>query len=151
VAFAGSAARAIRIGGVIAEPANASIVEVEAGVYSVIDNGISYDVRVTKNEAVVNGHRFRFEIDDPRQWKRNRSSAAANGPSAILAPMPGKIVRVMVAVGDLVTAGQGIVVVEAMKMQNELKSPRDGRVTAIETAPNESVTAGAVLAIVEAV
>jgi biotin carboxyl carrier protein len=63
--------------------------------------------------------------------------------------MPGKVVRILVAVGDTVTAGQGIVVVEAMKMQNEMKSPRDGRVAAIKTAPNESVNAGAVLALIE--
>jgi len=128
-----------------------SIVEVEPGVFSVIQDGISHEVRVTKTEAVVNGHRYRFEIEDPRQWKRNRAGAASSGSSAILAPMPGKVVRIMVAVGDLVTVGQGIVVVEAMKMQNEMKSPRDGRVTAIKTAPGESVTAGTVLALIEAV
>jgi biotin carboxyl carrier protein len=63
--------------------------------------------------------------------------------------MPGKIVRVLVAVGDEVVAGQGILVVEAMKMQNELKAPRDGRVTAIEVRENDSVNAGALLATIE--
>jgi biotin carboxyl carrier protein len=63
--------------------------------------------------------------------------------------MPGKIVRILVAVGDAVVAGQGILVVEAMKMQNELKAPRDGRVAAIEISENDSVVAGAVLAIIE--
>jgi biotin carboxyl carrier protein len=63
--------------------------------------------------------------------------------------MPGKIVRVLVAVGDQVVAGQWILVVEAMKMQNELKAPRDGRVTAIEVRENDSVNAGAALATIE--
>ena len=63
--------------------------------------------------------------------------------------MPGKVVRVLAAVGDVVVAGQGIVVVEAMKMHNELKSPRDGRVTAVKTAVGESVNGGAVLALIE--
>jgi biotin carboxyl carrier protein len=61
----------------------------------------------------------------------------------------GKIVRLLVAVGDEVVAGQGIVVVEAMKMQNELKAPRDGRVTSIEVRENDSVNAGTVLATIE--
>ena len=63
--------------------------------------------------------------------------------------MPGKVVRVLVSAGDEVVAGQAILVVEAMEMQNELKAPRDGRVTAIEVRENDSVKAGAVLAIVE--
>jgi len=139
----------IRIGGELTEPAAASVIEVEPGVFSVLDGGVSYEVRVLQSEAVVNGHRFRFEIDDPRQWRRSRSGPATDAPAAILAPMPGKIVRILMAVGDLVAAGQGIVVVEAMKMQNEMKSPRDGRVTAIKAVPNESVNAGAVLALIE--
>jgi biotin carboxyl carrier protein len=141
--------KAIRIGGNPVEPADASIIQAEPGVYSVIDNGNCYEVRITKNEASVNGRRFRFEIDDTRRWKPNRTGTAGNAPSAILAPMPGKVVRILVALGDLVTAGQGIIVVEAMKMQNEMKSPRDGRVAAIKTSPNESVNAGTVLALIE--
>ena len=68
------------------------------------------------------------------------------GRASLTAAMPGKIVRVLVAVGDEVAAGQGILVIEAMKMQNELKAPRAGRVTAIEVKENDSVNAGALLA-----
>ncbi|HVV46038.1 MAG TPA: biotin/lipoyl-containing protein, partial [Bryobacteraceae bacterium] len=71
------------------------------------------------------------------------------GRASIAAAMPGKIVRILVSVGDEVAAGQGILVVEAMKMQNELKAPKDGRVTAIEVRENDSVNAGAVLATIE--
>jgi biotin carboxyl carrier protein len=125
------------------------IVEVEPGVYSVIDGTKSWEVRVTGNEFTVGEHRFLFEIDDPRQWKRTKHAADAHGRASIAAAMPGKIVRVLVAVGDDVVAGQGIMVVEAMKMQNELKAPRDGRVTAIQAKEGDSVNAGAILATIE--
>lgn len=139
----------VLIDGVAVEPAAASVVEVEPGVFSLIDGGISYEVRISGNQAVVHGHPFRFEIEDPRQWKRAGAAAAANAPASIVAPMPGKVVRVLVAVGDCVLAGQGIVVVEAMKMQNELKSPRDGRVASLKAEVGASVTGGAVLAAIE--
>lgn len=125
------------------------VVEVEPGVYSVIAGLASWEARVAGNEITIGGHRFQVEIQDPRQWKRSSRAAGAHGRASIAAAMPGKIVRVLVAVGDEVVAGQGILVVEAMKMQNELKAPRDGRVTAIEVRENDSVNAGAVLATIE--
>ena len=125
------------------------IVEVEPGVYSVIAGLSSWEVRVAGNEVTIDGHRFLVEIDDPRQWKRSRHAADAHGRASIAAAMPGKIVRILVGVGDEVVAGQGILVVEAMKMQNELKAPRDGRVTAIEVKESDSVNAGAILATIE--
>ena len=127
----------------------ADIIEVEPGVYSVILNGASYEVRVSAGEIFINGHSYPFEPVDPRQWKRPGSGAGVQGRAAIVAPMPGKIVRVLVAEGDPVEAGQGILVVEAMKMQNELKAPRAGRVTSIAVKAGDGVNAGAVLATVE--
>jgi biotin carboxyl carrier protein len=142
--------RIVRIDGENVTPAeNAAVVEVEPGVYSILSEGNSWEARVTGDEITIDGHRFRFEIDDPRQWKRSGGAAEAHGRASILAPMPGKIVRVLVKAGDEVTAGQGIVVVEAMKMQNEMKAPKDGRVIAIQVKENDSVTAGAVLAVIE--
>jgi biotin carboxyl carrier protein len=64
------------------------------------------------------------------------------GPSAVQSPMPGKVVKVLVAVGDEVKAGQGVVVVEAMKMENELKSPKDGKVKAVAVKEGQAVEAG---------
>jgi biotin carboxyl carrier protein len=125
------------------------VVEVERGVYSVIAGLESWEVRVAGNEISIGGHRFPFEIEDPRQWKPSSHSVDAHGRASIAAAMPGKIVRVLVAVGDEVVAGQGILVVEAMKMQNELKAPKDGRVTSLEVRENDSVNAGAVLATIE--
>jgi biotin carboxyl carrier protein len=76
-------------------------------------------------------------------------SAHAAGAQQIVAPMPGKIVKVLVKVGDPVTARQGLVVVEAMKMENELRSPKDGRVTEVLAVEGMSVEAGRPLAVVE--
>ncbi|MES1262163.1 MAG: acetyl-CoA carboxylase biotin carboxyl carrier protein subunit [Acidobacteriota bacterium] len=126
-----------------------NIVETEPGVYSVIEDGASYEVRAAGSEITIGGFRFEVTIDDPRRWIRPGGAACTHGPVSIQAPMPGKIVRVLVAAGDEVTAGQGIVVIEAMKMQNELKSPRAGRVTTLRAKENDSVNAGAVLALIE--
>jgi biotin carboxyl carrier protein len=81
--------------------------------------------------------------------KKEGGGAAGSGPQRILAPMPGKVVRILVKAGDEVKAKQGLVVVEAMKMENELKAARDGRVRDVSVAEGQSVDAGAVLLIVE--
>ena len=139
----------IRINGESVEPsdlADIDIVETEPGVYSILVDGLSREARVVGNEITIAGQRFEFEIEDPRQWKRSAQSAGAHGGGSITAAMPGKIVRILVSLGDEVAAGQGILVVEAMKMQNELRAPRAGRVAAIVVQENDSVTAGALLA-----
>jgi biotin carboxyl carrier protein len=140
----------IKINGEAVVPAeNATIIEVEPGVYSILSEGNSWEARVIGDEIAIAGHRFQSEIEDPRQWKRSGGAAEAHGRVSIFSPMPGKIVRILAKVGDEVTAGQGIVVMEAMKMQNEMKAPKDGRVTSIDVKENDSVTAGAVLAVIE--
>ena len=139
----------IRIDGEAVTPAHGDLIEAEPGVYSILLEGISYEALVSGNEITVSGNRFHFEIEDPRQWNRAAGGAAAQGRSTILAPMPGKVIRILVNMRDAVTAGQGIMVVEAMKMQNELKAPRAGMVTAIQVKENDSVNAGAVLAVIE--
>jgi biotin carboxyl carrier protein len=125
---------------------SAEIIQVEPNVYSVLVDGVSYEARITGDEVTIGGARFSIEIDDPRQWKRSARAADSRGRASLTAAMPGKIVRVLVAVGDEVAAGQGILVIEAMKMQNELKAPRAGRVTAVQVKENDSVNAGALLA-----
>lgn len=139
----------IRINGEIVQPADADVVEVEPGVYSVLAGPDSFEARIADDKVSIGGHVFTVEIEDPRKWKRSSLSAGAGGRISIVAAMPGKVIRVLVAAGDEVTQGQGIVVVEAMKMQNELKSPRHGRVVSIEVKTNDSVNAGAVLATIE--
>ena len=141
--------RVIRINGEAVEPAEADIVETEPNVFSILANGQSCEARISGNEISTGGRRFRFEIEDPRQWKPSTRAPGAHGLASITAAMPGKIVRVSVSIGDEVVAEQGLLVIEAMKMQNELKSPRDGRVTAIGVKENDRVNAGAVLMTIE--
>ena len=83
--------------------------------------------------------------------RQNKTGAGAptSGPQRVVAPMPGKVVRVLVTPGDDVKARQGLVVVEAMKMENELRAPRDGRVRDVAVVEGQSVDAGAVLLVVE--
>ncbi|MFA5911748.1 MAG: biotin/lipoyl-containing protein [Vicinamibacterales bacterium] len=81
--------------------------------------------------------------------QKKAGAAHGTGPQRIVAPMPGKIVRVLVKAGDQVTARQGLVVVEAMKMENELRAVRDGRVREVSVVEGQSVDAGASLLVVE--
>jgi len=89
-------------------------------------------------------------LRDPRSL-RSRQHAAGDekGPRKIVAPMPGRVVRLLVTENSEVEAGQGIVVVEAMKMQNEIKSPKNGVVKKMLATPGAAVNPGDVLAIVE--
>jgi len=77
------------------------------------------------------------------------AGAQGSGPQNVIAPMPGKIVRLLVAPGDAVEPRQGLVVIEAMKMENELRASRAGRVTGIKVAEGQSVEAGVLLVTVE--
>jgi len=121
----------------------------QPGVYSVLLDGRSYLARVEEGVVTVNGFRYEIEVRDPRRWSRQSRGGAHAGAQDIKASMPGKVVRVLVAVGDAVEAGQGIVVVEAMKMQNEMKAPRAGKVIGIAAKVGATVTAGEVLATIE--
>jgi biotin carboxyl carrier protein len=89
------------------------------------------------------------EVQDPRALRHNAARADVEGRQTLTAAMPGKVVRVLTAPGDEVQAGQGIVVVEAMKMQNEVKSPKTGRVLSVAVGEGAAVAAGDVLAVVE--
>ena len=96
----------------------------------------------------IDGHAFAVEaLDERTRAIRDLSGAggAAAGPAPLVAPMPGLIVRVNVAVGDQVAAGQGLVVVEAMKMENELRAASAGTVRAVHAVPGSAVNKGAVL------
>jgi biotin carboxyl carrier protein len=122
---------------------------VEPGVYSIIAGGSSYEARVKDGAVEIGGRSFAVEARDPRRWNRERNHARAEGRQNIVAAMPGKVVRVLVAAGDEVAAGQGIMVVEAMKMQNEMKAPRAGKVVSLAAAAGATVKAGDVLASIE--
>jgi biotin carboxyl carrier protein len=127
----------------------ASVETLQPGVYSVLLDGRSYQARVEGGVVTVNGFRYEIEVRDPRRWSRKSRGGAHSGAQNIKAPMPGKVVRVLVGVGDVVEAGQGVVVVEAMKMQNELKAPRAGAVVGMVAKIGATVAAGEVLATIE--
>lgn len=101
-------------------------------------------------QVAVRGRAMSVQVlADERSRRRGGGAGAESGPQRITAPMPGKIVRVLVGPGDTVQARQGLVVVEAMKMENELRAARAGRVVAVTAIEGQSVDAGAVLAVVE--
>jgi biotin carboxyl carrier protein len=98
----------------------------------------------------VGRHQHRVVVNDPRSLRGQRKRpGAGNGTLQIKASMPGRVARVLVAPGEAVAAHQGIVVVEAMKMQNELKAARDGRIVEVRVAAGDKVASGQVLAVLE--
>lgn len=135
------------------EAVAADSAEVAPGVYSILIEGHAFEARVeprTNNWLVaVAGREFPAAVNDPREWRRKqRGAAESQGRQQVLAPMPGKVVRILTKAGDAIEAGQGIVVVEAMKMQNEVRAPKSGHVERILVAEGQSVNAGDVLAVV---
>jgi len=117
--------------------------------------GRSYEVRRAAQangvmHLEVRGRRYAAEVRDPRAFRGRRAAAGASaGPCNLVAPMPGKVVRLLKAEGAQVEAGEGVVVVEAMKMQNEIRSPRKGVVKKILVAAGAAVSAGETLVVVE--
>ncbi len=135
-------------------PERAAHVETpEPGMYSVLLDGLSFDTSVEETPTglvvVLDGFRFEIEVRDPRRWTHGACAAGAKGLQTVLAPMPGKVVRVLVAPGDAVETGQGLIVVEAMKMQNEMKATRAGRVLSVTVKEGATVSAGEILATIE--
>jgi acetyl/propionyl-CoA carboxylase alpha subunit len=122
----------------------------QPGMMSLVIEGRQYRCVLDGDGVLIGGRRFTFEVSDPRSLQGRRSAGAgAAGPRAVKAPMPGRVVRVLTAVGDEVVEQQGVIVIEAMKMQNELKSPKVGKVVRIVVAVGDTVGAGDVLVVVE--
>ncbi len=132
------------------QPHEADAVEIAPHTFSILLNGKSYELRVSE---LPNGtlkiqsaqNEFIAQIVDPREWRGRHGAAEVEGRQQIVAPMPGKIVRILVKAGDTVESGQGLVVVEAMKMQNEIRSPKSGTVEKIVAKEGDAVNAGDVL------
>jgi biotin carboxyl carrier protein len=130
------------------------VVSVQEGVLSLLVNGKSYEVKQeligTETNVVIGHERFSASVRDPRSFRsRQHAGASEQGVKKITAPMPGKVVRILATVGDQVEAGQSVVVIEAMKMQNELKAPKSGVIKKIIVAEGAAVEAGQALAEVE--
>ena len=147
-----------------AAPFEAEAAEIAPGVYSLLIGGKSFHVRITPSpehradsasgdstlySLQVDGATYDVAVRDPRRWRRDRSGVLRQGPQQITAPMPGKVVRILVAENQRVEAGQGMIVVEAMKMQNEIKARAPGLVAKVLVAEGQLVTAGEALLVIE--
>ncbi len=140
-------------------PVHAELSDIEGSPVRMVKIGTHvYRVVVQKRQGRgrytlwVDGYRFETEaLDERNRAIRDLSAARAGpaGPAPILAPMPGLIVRVNVKPGDKVQAGQGVVVMEAMKMENELRATVAGTVRSVEISPGTAVEKGALLVALE--
>ncbi len=128
-------------------------IPVRPGVLSLRVGHEIYEVKCERKADHVQvwfrGECYAAEVRDPRSLRVRTRAADDHGPRKLTAPMSGKIVRVLIREGSEVDAGAGVVVVEAMKMQNEIKSPKKGTVQKILVNEGTAVNAGDVLAIVE--
>jgi len=117
---------------------------------SLIVDGKQYRCVLDGDAIIIAGRRYEFAVADPRALEGSGGAGeSGSGPRAVKAPMPGRVVRVLVGEGDEVDAMQGVVVIEAMKMQNELKVPRGGRVSKVAVMADTTVEAGQVLIVIE--
>ena len=125
--------------------------EVEPDVYLLKNDNRIYQIYVAPNGVVnVGNHQLEIKLIDPKRLRGSKAAGAnTEGISEIKTAMPGKLVRVLVEVGEEIKQGDGVLVVEAMKMQNEMKSPKDGIVKEIRFAEGATVNAGDILAIIE--
>jgi biotin carboxyl carrier protein len=132
---------------------SASVIEIRPGVFSVLLGARSFTVYLSKNresvETSVGNVRHWLSLSDARDRRAGARANAASGPMEVRSQMPGKIIKILVAPGAAVTAGQGLMVVEAMKMQNEMKSPKDGVVARIQVCEGATVAAGETLVVIE--
>jgi biotin carboxyl carrier protein len=129
--------------------------ETEPGVFSLLWTDVEGRTRsfrcVTGEGALeIDGEPVEYALYDPRSLRSfGPAAGGASGPRALKAPMPGRIVRLLVQAGEQVEAGKGCLVMEAMKMQNELKAPRAGIIKKVNAVEGETVAAGAVLLVIE--
>ena len=136
-------------------PVDADVILAAPNAVSVIINGSAFEIHIAPSvdgtyKLQTGPHEFQADVRDPRSWRGKKHGALeAEGRQHILAPMPGKVVRLLVNVGDVVEAGQGLLVVEAMKMQNEIRSPKKGKVERLHATEGQAVNAGDILAWVD--
>jgi biotin carboxyl carrier protein len=134
------------------EPVDADVVEIATNTLSILLRGESHEIRVARSSEgvlkVQTGLReFTAEVTDQRSWRGRRlSHVEVEGRQQITAPMAGKVVRVLVKSGEKVEVGQGLLVVEAMKMQNEIRSTKSGTVERLLVQEGQPVNSGETLA-----
>jgi acetyl/propionyl-CoA carboxylase alpha subunit len=133
-----------------------SNVETGEGLYSIIVNGKSYQLYVEPQETgfriAVWRHRFNLEVLTEREWRMKKVAprlAKDTGTITLNAPMPGLVKAVLVSAGDVVTKGLRLLVLEAMKMENDISSPRDGTVKTVHVQPGTVIESGKPLVTIE--
>jgi len=124
---------------------------ISSDVLSILYEGKSYEVRRGVGDVVLVGdHSYQVQLTDPRSWRsRHRDGGGGEGPQKLTASMPGKVARVLAKAGAKVQAGEGVLVIEAMKMQNEIRAPREGTIASIQVKEGQAVNAGEVVAIID--
>lgn len=125
--------------------------EPEPNVFLLKYNNQIHQIYVAPNNLVSLGnHQFEINLIDPKRLRgAGGASGQTDGASEIKTAMPGKVVRVLIEEGAEIKQGEGVIVVEAMKMQNEMKSPKDGIIKEIRFAEGATVNAGDILAVIE--
>jgi biotin carboxyl carrier protein len=131
----------------------ADAIEISPGIYSVLVDGKSVEVRVerigTQLRVVANGQEYLAAIENPRELRKNRAGATQiEGRQDVVAPMAGKVIRTLVKSGDEVQSGQGLLIVEAMKMQNEIRSPKAGKVEQLKVVEGQTVNPGDIVVVI---
>jgi biotin carboxyl carrier protein len=139
---------------VAGEPHDVDARQAAEGIWSLLIGGVSYTVDVTDEDGVllveVDGERYRIRVEEETRYIiRTRGGKAAAGGQVLKAPLPGKVIVIEVAVGQAVAPGDGLVVVEAMKMENELKAQVAGVVRAVPVQVGQAVNAGDTLVVIE--
>jgi biotin carboxyl carrier protein len=122
-------------------------IEVAPNTYSILVNGRAFEAVVMPAAEGVHvrcgGQEFHAIVSDPRAWRRGRSTLlGSEGKQQITAPMPGRVIRILVSTGEKIEADQGLLVVEAMKMQNEIRAPKAGTIERIFIRQGDAVAAG---------
>jgi biotin carboxyl carrier protein len=140
--------RAIEVDAVLARP---DVVSLRIGnrAYEIKSDRVTNERMDNDWHLWVGSAHFAAEVRDPRSLRSRIRAVDDHGPRKVTAPMPGKVVRVLVREQSEVEAGSGLVVVEAMKMQNEIKSPKKGTIQKLLVSEGAAVNAGDVLAIVD--
>jgi biotin carboxyl carrier protein len=122
---------------------------------AVLEPAVAGEGGARRREVLVDGFRFEVETESERlaalreRASRGRAVGARSGPLQVKAIIPGKVATVFVAPGDAVAAGEHLLVVEAMKMQNELRAPRDGTISHLNVAPGQNIDVGDVLLVID--
>lgn len=131
------------------DPAALPLAPLEQGTTLVLHGADVHRVTHANGRLLVNGKEVRLSLANPRDRRRNGGNNADSGRREVKAAMPGKVIKILVDVEQTVEAGVGLLILEAMKMQNEVRAPGAGRVAAVRVAVGDTVASGQVLVTLE--